>query len=92
MDSVQRLRLAARVTYYLGWISAVCGVLVHFTVAVGLFRSLEINFPRFTDWVLKRNLFEASVMFFLICAASELRVLASSKTETTMTAAKARAA
>jgi len=83
MDSVQRLRLAARVTYYLGWISAACGALVHFTVAVGLFRSLEIN---------KRNLFEASVMFFLICAASELRVLASSKAETTTMAAKGRAA
>jgi hypothetical protein len=40
----------------------------------------------------KRNLFEASVMFFLMCAASELGVLASSKAETTMMAAKGRAA
>jgi len=48
----------------------------------GLFRSLEIN---------KRNLFEASAMFFLICAASELRVLSSSKAETTMMVAKRRA-
>lgn len=68
MDSANRLKLTARITYYLGWIAAVCGGLAHFTVGAGMFRS--INLPQ-------RNLFEASIMFFVISIASAVRAVAS---------------
>jgi len=64
MDHVTRLRLVARVTYYLGWIAAICGVLAHFNVGMRMFAA--INLPQ-------RNLLEASVLLFLICVSSELR-------------------
>ena len=73
--------MASSLAYYRGWISVLWGVST-FHSGQGLFRSLEIN---------KRNLLEASAMFFLICAVSELRVLSSSKAETTMMAAKRQA-
>ena len=44
----------------------VCGGLVHFTVVGPLFDAMNLT---------KRNLFEASVVCFLICMASELRAL-----------------
>ncbi|PYX11078.1 MAG: hypothetical protein DMG88_00350 [Acidobacteria bacterium] len=67
-----RLQLIGRVTYYLGWIALVCGGLVHFQIARAVFAALSVN---------KRNLFELSVVCFLICMASELRALALGKDE-----------
>lgn len=64
MGHVARLQLVGRVTYYLGWISLVCGALVHANVARGMFAAMDLS---------QRNLFEASVICFLICIASELR-------------------
>ena len=64
MGHVARLQLVGRVSYYLGWISLVCGALVHVNVARGMFLALDLT---------QRNLFEASVVCFLICIASELR-------------------
>jgi len=66
MDHLARLQFVGRVTYYLGWIAAVCGSLVHFSLATRMFISINLT---------QRNLFEASVLFFLICTASELRAL-----------------
>ena len=63
MESVTRLQLVSRITYYLGWLASAVGALSHF----GLGSRLEaINLSQ-------RNLFEASVLFFIICMASELR-------------------
>jgi hypothetical protein len=66
MHSFSRLQLVARVTYYLGWVAAVCGGLVHLTIGTALFRSLTLS---------KRNLLEISLFFFIVAAASELRAL-----------------
>ena len=66
MRNFVRLQLVAKVTYYFGWIALVCGGLVHFRVAESLFDAMHLT---------KRNLFEASVVCFLICMASELRAL-----------------
>lgn len=68
MDSADRLKLAARITYYLGWITAVCGGLVHFTLGAGMFRAINLT---------QRNLFEASIIFFVISIASAVRAVAS---------------
>jgi hypothetical protein len=64
MSHVIRLQLVGRVTYYIGWIALVCGGLFHFNIARTLF--LAASLPQ-------RNLFEASVVCFLICIASEVR-------------------
>ena len=64
MSHVVRMQLIARATYYVGWIALVCGGLFHLNIATNLF--LAANLPQ-------RNLFEVSVMCFLICIASELR-------------------
>jgi hypothetical protein len=70
MDSASRLRLVGRVSYYLGWVFALCGMVVHFGVGDAALRSLSLT---------QRNLFEGSVMFFLISAVSVLRAGASPK-------------
>jgi len=70
MDSASRLQLVARVTYYLGWIAALCGGLVHLGLGAAIFRSGALQ---------KRNLLEASLMFFVICIASAARALVSEK-------------
>jgi hypothetical protein len=70
MDSATRLQLVARITYYIGWVAALCGGVVHFGVAAAMFRSADLA---------KRNLFEASLMFFVISIASAARGLASEK-------------
>ena len=67
MEHVTRLWLIGRVTYYLGWIAAISGLLVHFNIGVRMFVALNIS---------QRNMLEASVLFFLICMASELRAAA----------------
>jgi hypothetical protein len=64
MDSANRLKLAARITYYLGWITVVCGGLAHFSVGAGMFRAILLP---------QRNLFEASLILFLISIASAAR-------------------
>ena len=74
MGHLIRMQLVARITYYVGWIALACGALVHVNVARGLFANLAMS---------QRNLFEVSVVCFLICAASELRALATSEKEAT---------
>jgi hypothetical protein len=64
MDHVTRLQFIGRVTYYVGWITLLCGGLVHLNIATSLFLAMRMT---------QRNLFEISVMSFLICVASELR-------------------
>ena len=63
MESVTRLHLVSRITYYLGWLATALGALSHFGLGS---RLVAIG-------VSQRNLFEASVLFFIICMASELR-------------------
>jgi len=70
MDSATRLQLMARITYYIGWVAALCGGVVHLGIGVAMFRSIDLA---------KRNLFEASMMFFVISIASAVRALASEK-------------
>lgn len=64
MGHLARLQLVGRVTYYLGWISLVCGGLFHLHIGQSLFLAMSLT---------KRNLFEISVICFVICMASELR-------------------
>jgi hypothetical protein len=66
MGHFARLQLVGRITYYLGWITLLCGGVVHMNIARPLFMSLSLT---------KRNLFEISVMLFVICMASQLRAL-----------------
>lgn len=68
MGHFARLQLIGRITYYVGWIALVCGGIVHLNIARAVFLSAGLS---------QRNLFEVSVVCFLICVASELRVLAS---------------
>lgn len=70
MDSVSRLQLVSRVTYYVGGLSALFGALVHFGLGTRMF--IAVGLPQ-------RNLLEASVLLFLISTASAVRALASSK-------------
>ena len=56
--------MVARITYSLGWILLLLGGLVHLNV--GRTASLAMSLT-------KRNLFEISVVLFVICMASELR-------------------
>ena len=70
MDSATRLQLMARITYYIGWIAALCGGVVHVGIGAAMFRSIDL---------FKRNPFEASVMFFVISIASATRALGSEK-------------
>jgi len=72
MDRSARMHLVGKITYYLGWISLICGTLVHLGVAKGLFIAMSLT---------KRNLFELSVACFVICMASEVRALASNEKE-----------
>ena len=72
MRDIVRLQLVAKVTYYFGWIALICGGLVQANIGRALFDAINIS---------KRNLFEASVICFLICMASELRALAPDKNE-----------
>ena len=76
MDRYARLVLVARVTYYVGWIALVCGAVFHFVLATAgtLFVAIRI-FPR--------TLFEASLLLFIICIASELRALGAARRQAT---------
>jgi hypothetical protein len=64
MGHLARLQLIGRVTYYVGWITLLCGGLVHLSIATNLFLAMRLT---------QRNLFEVSVACFVICIASELR-------------------
>jgi hypothetical protein len=72
MGHLARLQLVGRITYYVGWIALGCGGLVHLNIGRSLFLNLSLS---------QRNLFEISVVCFLICVASELRALAASGQE-----------
>src|ERR1017187_9660944 len=80
MNHVTRLQLIGRVTYYVGWIALVCGGLFHLNIATNLFMAMRLP---------QRNLFEASVMCFLICIASELRAHALQGNEASSAAKRA---
>jgi hypothetical protein len=67
MGHFDRLQLVGRITYYLGWIALLCGGLVQLNIGKALFVAISLT---------KRNLFEVSVVLFIICLASELRALA----------------
>lgn len=70
MDSPTRLQLASRLSYYIACVFAIFGALEHFGLGASLLRSINLT---------QRNLFEASVMFFLISATSILRAGGPSK-------------
>ncbi len=72
MDRSARLHLVGRITYYVGWVSLLCGGLVQLNIAKALFMSVSLT---------KRNLFEVSVACFVICMASEVRALTPSEKE-----------
>jgi len=72
MDRSVRLHLVGKTTYYIGWISLLCGGLVQLNVAKSLFIAMSLT---------KRNLFEISVVCFIICVASEVRALVPSEKE-----------
>ncbi len=72
MDRSARLHLVGRITYYVGWVALFCGGLLHLNIAKDLFTSIRLT---------QRNLFEVSVVCFVICVASEVRALASTEKE-----------
>jgi hypothetical protein len=72
MDRSARLHLVGRITYYVGWVSLLCGGLVQLNIAKALFMSVSLT---------KRNLFEVSLACFVICMASEIRALTTSEKE-----------
>jgi len=72
MDRSTRLHFVGRITYYIGWIGLICAALVQVKIAKALFFSMSLT---------KRNLFEVSVVCFVICIASEVRAIASSDKE-----------
>jgi hypothetical protein len=72
MDRSARLHVVGKITYYLGWISLICGGLVHVNIARGLFRALDLT---------QRNLLEVAVVAFVICLASEIRALGAPEKE-----------
>jgi hypothetical protein len=71
MDRTSRLHLVGRLSYYVGWVSLLCGALVHLHIATNLFLAISLS---------KRNLFEVSVACFIICVASEVRALTPAET------------
>jgi len=66
MDHAARLQLVGRITYYVGWIALLCGGLFHINIARSLFLAVDMT---------QRNLFEVSVISFVICIASAVRAL-----------------
>lgn len=80
MSHIIRLQLIGRVTYYVGWIALVCGGLFHLHILTALF--LAVGLPQ-------RNLFELSVVCFVICIASELRAHSSPGNELSIAAKRA---
>jgi hypothetical protein len=58
--------------YYVGWVALLCGGLVHLNIARGAFLAVSLT---------QRNLFELSVVSFVICMASEVRALVAAEKE-----------
>ena len=83
MDRPARLHLIGRITYYVGWIALLCGGLVHLNIARTLFMAMSLT---------QRNLFEVSVVCFVICVASEVRALAPAEKELPSVVRKQKAA
>lgn len=83
MGHLARLQLVGRVTYYVGWISLLCGGLVHLRIGQAMFMALNLT---------KRNLFEVSVVCFVICMASELRAIAPAESQGTAVVKRSAAA
>jgi hypothetical protein len=79
MGHVDRLQLVARTTYYLGWITLLLGGLIHFNIGRSFFVALNLS---------KRNLFEVSVVLFVICLASGVRALLAAGHEVPVVARK----
>ncbi len=72
MDGSARLHVIGKITYYMGWISLLCGGLVHVNIAKAFFLGLYLT---------QRNLLEGSVVCFVICVASEVRALTATEKE-----------
>jgi hypothetical protein len=72
MDRSARLHVVGKITYYTGWISLLCAGLFQIGVGRAMFTALNLT---------KRNLFEAAVVCFLICMASEIRALSATEKE-----------
>jgi len=83
MGHLARLQLVGRITYYLGWISLILAGIAQLRVGQAMFLAMNVT---------KRNLFELSVVCFLICIASELRLIAPSEKEASSTAKRPAAA
>jgi hypothetical protein len=64
MDHLARLQLAARTTYYLGWLTAILAALMHIAKIATLLSASP------------RNVLEASLLLFVICMASGVRAVA----------------
>jgi hypothetical protein len=73
MGHITRLQLTGRITYYVGGIALLCGGLVHANIGRSLFLAISLS---------QRNLFEVSVVSFVICIASALRALIPPANET----------
>ena len=72
MGHFARLLLIGKITYYVGWLALLCGALVQLNIATSLFMTINLT---------KRNLFELSVVCFIICMASEVRAIVSTEKE-----------
>ena len=72
MDRTDRLHLVGKITYYVGWITLLCGVLMHVNIGRGMFMALNLT---------QRNLLEISVVSFIVCMASEVRALGAAEKE-----------
>jgi hypothetical protein len=72
MGHSARLLLIGKITYYVGWLALLCGALVQLNIATSLFMTINLT---------KRNLFELSVVCFIICMASEVRAMVSTEKE-----------
>ena len=72
MGHSARLLLIGKITYYVGWITLICGALLQLNIGRSLFMTMNLT---------KRNLFEVSVVCFIICMASEVRAMVSTEKE-----------
>lgn len=72
MGRTAGLQLVSKITYYVGWISLICGGLLHMNIGRALFTAINMT---------KRNLFELGLVCFIICVASEVRTIRSAEKE-----------
>ena len=72
MGRTAGLQVVSKITYYVGWISLICGGLLHMNIGRALFTAINMT---------KRNLFELGVVCFIICVASEVRTIGSAEKE-----------